>query len=192
MHGFIVGVVIIVTAVFNFNFMFANKQESTLHKVIFITGVSGAGKTTIGKMLAEKTGYEFYDADDFHPKANIDKMKAGHALTDEDRMPWLDNIHDFAAAGIKTKSIIVACSALKSIYRQRLSKDIETNCRWVLLKGSYQTILHRLQQRKEHYMPASLLQSQFDALEQPGADAIEADISMTPAAVIQYIISAIS
>ncbi|MBL0358791.1 MAG: gluconokinase [Chitinophagaceae bacterium] len=158
------------------------------HTIIFIMGVSGSGKTTIGKLLAQKTGYAFYDADNFHPRQNIDKMKAGEPLTDEDRRPWLDHIHDFAAANIGTSNIIIACSALKEIYRQRLNKNIEANCRWVFLKGSYETILQRMQQRTTHYMPSSLLQSQFDALELP-QQVIEADISMQPEAIVQHIIS---
>jgi carbohydrate kinase (thermoresistant glucokinase family) len=80
-----------------------------VHKVIFITGVSGSGKTTIGKLLAQKTGFAFYDADDFHPQQNINKMKAGKPLTDEDRLPWLDNLHHLASQKINTESIIIAC-----------------------------------------------------------------------------------
>ena len=154
-------------------------------------GVSGSGKTTIGQLLSQKTGYEFYDADSFHPQKNIDKMKAGHPLNDEDRWPWLDNMHHFAATNIRTHNIILTCSALKEAYRQRLSKGIENQCRWIFLKGSYEIILERMQQRKEHYMPASLLQSQFDALEIP-KDAIEADISMQPEAIVEYILSKIN
>jgi gluconokinase len=161
-----------------------------VHKVIFITGVSGSGKTTIGKLLAQKTGFAFYDADDFHPQQNINKMKAGKPLTDEDRLPWLDNLHHLASQKINTESIIIACSALKQVYRKRLSKGIEASCRWVFLKGSYATIQQRMQQRKDHYMPAALLQSQFDALELP-ADAIEAAIEMPPETIVSYIITAI-
>lgn len=158
------------------------------HTIIFIMGVSGSGKTTIGKLLAEKTGYDFYDADDFHSQQNIDQMKAGKPLTDEDRWPWLDRIHDFAAAKLANSSTIIACSALKDSYRVRLSKNIEAHCRWVLLKGSYETILQRMQQRTAHYMPSALLQSQFDTQE-PALQAIEADITMEPFAIVQYILS---
>jgi len=160
------------------------------HKVIFITGVSGSGKTTIGKLLAEKTGYAFYDADDFHPQQNIDKMKAGQPLTDADRLPWLGNLHQLAMEQIKSQTIIIACSALKTAYRQQLGKGMEANCSWVFLKGSYDTILHRIRQREQHYMPASLLQSQFDALELP-QDAVEADISLQPDAIVNLIIASI-
>jgi len=160
------------------------------HKAIFITGVSGSGKTTIGQLLAQKTGYAFYDADDFHPQQNIDKMKAGEPLTDEDRWPWLDNLHHLASQKIQNESIIIACSALKQVYRKRLSNGIEANCRWVFLNGSYATIQQRMQQRKDHYMPAALLQSQFDALEIP-AGAIEATIEMPPEAIVNYLIQAI-
>ncbi len=161
------------------------------YKIIFITGVSGSGKTTIGQLLAQKTGYAFYDADDFHPQQNIDKMKAGQPLTDADRQPWLDKMHDFAEEAVTKNNIILACSALKAAYRKSLSRGIETHCRWVLLNGSYQTILQRLQQRQQHYMPASLLQSQFDALEAPGRDTIAIDVCMAPGAIVDKIISAI-
>lgn len=160
------------------------------HKVIIIMGVSGSGKTTVGKMLAEKTGYEFYDADDFHPQANVDKMRAGIPLTDEDRRPWLATMNNFAKEKVKTGNVILTCSALKEMYRQQLGKGIENYCCWVFLKGSYDVILHRLQHRQEHYMPASLLQSQFDALEEPKG-AMVADISEKPGAIVKQIIKAI-
>jgi carbohydrate kinase (thermoresistant glucokinase family) len=158
------------------------------HQVIFIMGVSGSGKTTIGKLLAQKTAFSFYDADDFHSQQNIEKMSAGVPLTDEDRWPWLDGIHSFAATAIQTKSIIIACSALRQVYRQRLANGFETQCRWVFLKGSYETILQRMKGRNEHYMPAILLQSQFDALEMP-EEAIVADIRLQPERIVEKIIT---
>jgi gluconokinase len=160
------------------------------NKVIIIMGVSGSGKTTIGKMLAEKTGYEFYDADSFHPPQNIDRMKAGIPLTDEDRWPWLDSMNHFAKEKIKTGNVILTCSALKEMYRLRLCNGIEKYCQWVFLKGSYEIVLKRMQDRKEHYMPVSLLQSQLDALEEP-ADAITADITHSKEGIVKYIISKI-
>jgi carbohydrate kinase (thermoresistant glucokinase family) len=149
-------------------------------------GVAGSGKTTIGQKLSAKTGYPFYDADYFHTQENIDKMRAGQPLTDEDRWPWLDNICAFVNNQILSGSIILACSALKQIYRGRLSNGIEEQCRWVYLNGSYQTILQRMQNRTGHYMPATLLQSQFEALEVPG-NIIEVDIAITPENMVQKI-----
>ncbi len=160
------------------------------YRVIYIMGVAGSGKTTIGRQLSAKTGYPFYDADNFHPQQNTDKMKSGQPLTDEDRWPWLENIHAFAAEKIKTINIIIACSALKEQYRKLLSKEIEPHCRWVYLNGNYETILNRMQTRQGHYMPPALLQSQFEALEIP-ANAIEADITMEPEAIINFILSKI-
>jgi 6-phosphogluconate dehydrogenase len=159
--------------------------------VIYIMGVAGCGKTTIGQKLSSKTGYAFYDADYFHPQENIDKMKAGQPLSDEDRWPWLDNIHAFVSKQLQSTNVILACSALKEVYRQRLSNGIETQCRWVYLNGSYQTILERMRSRTGHYMPTTLLQSQFDTLEVP-ANMIEVDIAMTPEKIVEEIISRIS
>jgi carbohydrate kinase (thermoresistant glucokinase family) len=149
------------------------------HIAIYIMGVAGSGKTTIGKKLSGKTGYAFYDADDFHPQENINKMKAGLPLTDEDRLPWLDNIHQFVSNHLQSGNIIMACSALKKSYRQRLASGIEDRCRWVFLSGSYDTILKRMQARTDHYMPTELLRSQFDALEVPG-QVIEINIDNDP------------
>jgi len=159
--------------------------------VIYIMGVAGSGKTTIGQKLSSKTGYAFYDADYFHPQENIEKMKAAQPLTDEDRWPWLDNIHAFVSTQLQSNNVILACSALKEVYRQRLSKGIEAQCRWVYLNGSYQTILERMQSRTGHYMPTTLPQSQFDALEVQ-ARMIEVDIATTPEKVVEEIISKIS
>ncbi|MFT3679631.1 MAG: gluconokinase [Ferruginibacter sp.] len=156
--------------------------------VIYIMGVSGTGKTTIGTMLAERTGYAFYDADNFHPPANIDKMKSGQPLTDEDRWPWLDNINTFITKELVSNSVIMACSALKTSYRLRLGHGIESQCRWVFLNGDYNTIYERLQKRSGHYMPLSLLKSQFEVLEIP-LNAIKADITQSPGTIIDYIIS---
>lgn len=160
------------------------------HIVIYIMGVSGSGKTTIGEQLSARTGYPFYDADNFHTKENKDKMKAGIPLTDEDRWPWLENIHQFVVEKITTVNIILVCSALKQVYRNRLSKSIEENCRWIFLQGDYNTILDRLKGRSGHYMPATLLRSQFDALEVP-ANAIRVNIGLSPEIIIDDIVSKI-
>lgn len=158
------------------------------NKVIYIMGVAGSGKTTIGQQLSARTDYPFYDADQFHPQQNIDKMKSGTPLTDEDRWPWLANIHAFAKEKLSSTSIIIACSALKQVYRERLSKEIEQDCRWIFLKGDYTTILQRMSNRAGHYMPAALLQSQFDTLEIPSG-ALEINIEHSPEAIIHQIIS---
>ena len=156
------------------------------HQLIIIMGVSGSGKTTIGQLLSEKTGWPFYDADSFHPQQNIDKMKAGTPLTDEDRWPWLDHMNAFAKEKLTNSNLIFTCSALKEIYRQRLVKGIDNKCRWVYLKGDFDTIAKRMQQREQHYMPPALLQSQFDALEEP-EDAWVEDISLSPEIIVSQI-----
>jgi carbohydrate kinase (thermoresistant glucokinase family) len=166
------------------------KNVSMQYKVIYIMGVSGCGKSTIGEQLSATTGYPFYDADNFHTKENKKKMNAGIPLTDEDRWPWLENIHDFVVEKIATQDIILVCSALRQVYRDRLSKAIEKNCIWVFLQGDYNTILERLEGRMGHYMPATLLRSQFDALEIP-VNAIIADIKLSPDTIIRDIISKI-
>ncbi|MEO6229260.1 MAG: gluconokinase [Ferruginibacter sp.] len=161
------------------------------HKVIYIMGVSGSGKTTVGQKLSKKTGYQFYDADDFHSAENKAKMKQGIALTDQDRWPWLENIHQFVIEKLKTENIILGCSALKKVYRKKLSQSIEKNCRWFFLEGDYKTIQGRLEHRKGHYMSPGLLQSQFDALEIP-ATAKRIDIKLSPDAITDSIISSIN
>ena len=139
-------------------------------------GVSGTGKTTVGRLLAQRLGWPFLDADDYHPPANVEKMRGGTPLTDEDRWPWLDRLNallrEQQAAG---RSAVLGCSALKQKYRDRLAADLE-DVRWVHLKGSFELIESRLKARRGHYMPAALLRSQFAALEEPIA-AIVADIS---------------
>ena len=137
-----------------------------MQKVIIIMGVSGCGKTTIGKQLASKLKLPFYDGDDFHPESNVDKMKNNIALTDEDRTPWLENLAMEIEKWYETSGAILACSALKESYRIILSshsKQIE----WVFLSGNFETILKRMQQREDHFMKSDLLQSQFNTLEIP-------------------------
>jgi len=130
-------------------------------------GVSGCGKTTVGKILSAETGIPFYDGDDFHPEENIEKMKSGQALVDEDRWAWLEAINAQAKAKSKDQSIIIACSALKEKYRELLEKDLGENCTWIHLNPSKETIASRLENRTDHFMPPVLLSSQFEALEPP-------------------------
>lgn len=138
------------------------------HTAVLVTGVSGSGKTSVGLALAQQRGWAFHDGDDFHPPANVLKMQSGQPLTDADRAPWLAAIHDFLLAALDTQSVVVACSALKADYRQALSAGIPADqLRWVHLHGDYDTIATRMQQREGHFMPAALLQSQFDAYEPP-------------------------
>lgn len=160
-----------------------------MSQLIVIMGVSGTGKSTIGKLLSEKLSLAFYDADDFHPNANVRKMQEGTPLNDEDREPWLqllsDKLEEWSATGA-----ILACSALKKSYRKTLSKGKQLPIHWVHLEGTMELIRARMQARKNHFMPDSLLQSQFDTLETP-ANAIAVDISKTPETMVQEILEAI-
>ncbi len=137
---------------------------------LIVMGVSSSGKSSIGKALAERLGWRFADGDDFHPPANVEKQRAGQALTDEDRWPWLQSIADeidrVTAEGGK---LVVACSALKRVYRDLLVHG-RHDIRIVYLDGSRELIAKRMAARKNHFMPPSLLDSQFKTLEMPGTD----------------------
>jgi gluconokinase len=151
-----------------------NRKRGNGGMIVVLMGVCGCGKTTIGGVLAGQTGWPFLDADDFHPPANVGKMRAGIALTDDDRWPWLDRLAaEMAAINARGGNAILACSALKQAYRDRLARGGDV--RFVYLKGDRATIEPRLTARAGHYMPASLLESQLAALEEP-ANATIVDI----------------
>lgn len=138
-----------------------------MRKLIIIMGVSGSGKSTVGEKLSEKTGIPFFDGDDFHPQENIDKMASGQPLNDEDRLGWLKKLNQLAREQAAQNGAIIACSALKENYREILNKGLEDAVNWVVLQGSFELIRQRMQARRNHYFSASMLQSQFDALEVP-------------------------
>lgn len=138
--------------------------------VFVIMGVSGSGKTTVGEALGERLGVPFRDADEFHPKSNVEKMSAGIPLTDEDRWPWLDAIGKALNDAPVREGIVVSCSALKRIYRERILKAAERPVLFVHLDGPKRVIASRLGSRRGHFMPASLLDSQLATLEPPAAD----------------------
>ena len=157
--------------------------------VLYVMGVSGSGKSTIGRAVAEKLEWPFYDGDDFHPLENIDKMASGQPLNDEDRQGWLEAIHTFSVDHIKERgALIIACSALKESYRDLLEKELPGSVKWVFLSGSFELISKRMEAREGHFMPPALLRSQFDALEIP-SDAIQVDISKPIEEVVSYVIS---
>ena len=139
---------------------------------VVVFGVSGSGKSTVGEALAQRLAYEFCDADDLHSRANIEKMHAGHPLTDEDRWPWLDAVGQRMTDVLaQERGVVMACSALKRSYRDLL-RDHVASTFFVFLDGSEQLIASRVNARKGSFMPASLLSSQFEALEPLGADEI--------------------
>jgi gluconokinase len=150
--------------------------------IAVVMGVSGAGKTTVGEALARELGWRFIDADDFHPEANVTKMAAGEPLDDADRWPWLDRLNAILK---REENAVLACSALKERYRRRLAEGI-ARIEWVHLKGDLKLIRSRLGERRHRYMPASLLESQFAALEPPG-NAITVDVSADVAACVAAI-----
>jgi len=137
--------------------------------LVVVLGVSGCGKSTVAEALSQQLGAEFFDADAFHPAANVQKMADGAALTDEDREPWLGALADLLRKqGDAGKPTVLACSALKRAYRQRLR--VHPGVRFAYLHGSFELIQSRLDARQGHFMKSSLLESQFRTLEEPGDD----------------------
>ncbi len=129
-------------------------------------GVSGSGKSSVGQLLANELSVPFIDADDHHPLANIEKMSQGIPLNDHDRKPWLDQLHEIAVDHLNS-GCVIACSALKEDYRKRLTQSIASHVLWIYLKGSYEQIFERMKNRKDHFMAAEMLRSQFETLEEP-------------------------
>ncbi|MBD2603267.1 gluconokinase [Scytonema hofmannii FACHB-248] len=155
--------------------------------IILVMGVSGSGKTTIGQLLAESLHCEFRDADSFHSPENIDKMRQGISLNDLDRIPWLLAMQQAIQHWLQeNQNVVLACSALKASYRQYLLINDE-RVKLVYLKGSFELIQKRLQDRHNHFMSEKLLQSQFDTLEEP-TDAILVDVFESPKEILQNII----
>jgi gluconokinase len=159
--------------------------------IVILMGVSGCGKTAVGRLLAERLGWRFFDADEYHPSANVEKMRSGTPLTDADRWPWLERLNELLRAReAEGESAVLGCSALRQVYRDRLARGC-SNVLWVHLKGSFELIQARLQARLGHYMPASLLKSQFDALEEP-RDALVIDITDPPEVLAARIAAALA
>ncbi|MCP9450412.1 MAG: gluconokinase [Nitrospira sp.] len=155
--------------------------------VILIMGVSGSGKTTVGRLLAEQIGWHFADADDFHSTDNRDKLAKGIPLTDEDRQPWLNAIRSAIASWVaQGRPTVLACSALKAAYRSYLVQGWEDVVRSVYLKGSADLIARRLADRTDHFMHKDLLASQFETLEEPG-DALTVAIDESPDRIVAAI-----
>ena len=158
--------------------------------VIVVMGVSGCGKTTVAAGLAERLGWQLAEADMFHSPANVEKMRSAIPLTDEDRWPWLAAIAKWIdAARASGKPGVITCSALKRRYREIIVGD-RPDVQLVYLKGDYDLIAGRMAAREHHYMPMGLLQSQFDALEEPGADekATVVSIERRPEEIVEAIV----
>jgi gluconokinase len=170
--------------------MSSDARVPTLIAVI-VMGVSGSGKSTIAALLANRLGWAYADADWFHPAGNVEKMHAGHPLTDEDRLPWLEAIVSYIEAVRNSGShCAIACSALTRAYRDFLARDRD-DIRLVYLKGRRELIARRMALRTGHFMPASLLDSQFETLEEPAEDehAIVISIEPSPAEIVDAIVA---
>ncbi|WP_425613568.1 gluconokinase [Anatilimnocola sp. NA78] len=155
--------------------------------IVVLMGVSGSGKTTVGKLLAAELRWQFVDADDFHPTANVEKMRRGTPLSDDDRRPWLNALREYIEAAVnRGEQLVLACSALKHNYRDYLRADRPEVVRFAYLHGSQELIAKRQAERRGHFMPPALLQSQFETLEPP-KDAIRVDITPAPDIIAERI-----
>jgi gluconokinase len=155
--------------------------------VLVLMGVSGSGKTTVGKVLAEQLGWAFVEADDYHPAANVEKMHRGEPLTDDDRRPWLAALRRRVdEACERGENVVLACSALKHAYQDYLERDDPACVVYVYLHGSEDLIRRRLAARKGHFMNPALLHSQFEILEPP-ADAVRVDVAPPPDVIVAEI-----
>jgi gluconokinase len=155
--------------------------------VIVLMGVSGSGKTTVGKILADRLGWTFVEGDDFHPPANVAKLRAGEPLTDADRAPWLADLRERVdAACARGENVVLACSALRHAYRDYLEKHEPECVHYVYLHGSEELIRQRLAARKGHFLNPTLLHSQFETLEPP-TDALRVEVSAAPEVVADEI-----
>jgi gluconokinase len=162
--------------------------------VLVVMGVSGSGKTTMGQRLAQRLGWPFEEGDELHPPANIAKMASGQPLTDADRAPWLDKVAAWISGRLEAGSSgVIACSALKRAYRERLAAGFQAQVRFVYLKGDFDLIAGRVERRRGHFMPNSLLASQFADLQEPapGEAAIVVDISKPPEAQVDAVLAAL-
>lgn len=153
--------------------------------IIQVIGVSGCGKSTIARKLSKALNIPYYDADDFHPQVNVEKMRNGQPLNDEDRSSWLEALSMNLQQWEEKGGAVLACSALKEKYRMKLAENL-SNCRWVFLHGSFELILERMEKRKDHYMGSEMLKSQFDILEVPNYG-IHVDIQDSPEEIIAKI-----
>lgn len=154
--------------------------------LFIVMGVSGCGKSTIGKLLAEEFEIPFFDGDDYHPEENVEKMSNGVSLNDEDRKGWLNRLNILAKEYVK-KGAVIACSALKQSYRDCLEEGLGSQMKFVFLRGTKVEIFKRLQERKGHFMPTDLLDSQFKTLEIP-ENAITISIQHTPTKIVAEIL----
>jgi gluconokinase len=161
-----------------------------IRRTIVVMGVTGCGKTTIGRLLAERLSISFVDGDDLHGPANVAKMSRGEALTDDDRWPWLDRVARTLASNTLTAGVVVSCSALRRAYRDRIRSRASADLAFVYLHGSRELITDRLMLRKGHFMPMGLLNSQFDALEVPLDEpkVFVCDIERTASAIVDDVI----
>jgi len=156
-------------------------------QALILMGVSGSGKTAVGELLSQKLGWPFFDGDDFHPKENVEKMAAGIPLDDDDRIPWLMNLHDLIADHLaERKSLLLACSALKQSYRDLLLEG-NPDTLFIHLKGDFGLIMSRMQARSGHYMKSEMLYSQFETLEEP-TEALTVDIGQNLDRITEEII----
>jgi len=158
--------------------------------IIIVMGVSGSGKSRVGQALAQRLGWQFRDADDFHTQAAKEKMKQAIPLNDQDRQPWLEAMRSAMDQWLMAgQNIVLACSALKSSYRQVLHLQ-DSQVQFIYLQGSFELIYKRLKHRQNHFMKESLLRSQFETLEEPTpAEAIYIDASQSPEVIVQEVIN---